>query len=207
MGVLPLTAVQNIANEIRDVKDLKYIWTQDIVGHTLEDRKVTPEQGKNNSVNNDVDASTANASAAALASKQAAAVAAATATRSYASAVTNIPNDLDSFIKQKINENIEEINRKKNIVITGMDEDYNDDYLIKEMFRVMGCGFRYHDICAKPTRLGPKNINKKRAIKVEMRSEESVEEIMSCKNKLKNKNGNFYAVYVNRDLRREEKRK
>ena len=25
---------------------------------------------------------------------------------------------------------------KKNIVITGMDEDYNDDYLIEEMFRI-----------------------------------------------------------------------
>ena len=113
MGVLPLTEVQNIASEIRNVTDLNYIWTQDIVRQTLDDRKVTPEQGKNNSVNNVLDTSTANVGAAALASKQAAAVAATTATRSYASAVTNVPNDLDSFIKQKINENIEEINRKK----------------------------------------------------------------------------------------------
>ena len=82
-----------------------------------------------------------------------------------------------------------------------------DDFLISEMFRAMGCGFRYRDIRAKPTRLGTRNTNKKRAIKVEMSSEEVVEDIIANKNKLKNRNENFYAVYVNRDLCREERQK
>ena len=63
-----------------------------------------------------------------------------------------------------------------------MDEDCNDDVLVREMFRAMGCGFRYKDIRAKPTRLGSRNINKKRAIKVEMSSEEVVEDIIANKN-------------------------
>ena len=99
------------------------------------------------------------------------------------------------------------MNRKKNIVITGMDEDYDDDVLVGNMLQVMGCGFLYHDINKRPTRLGMKRNNRTRALKVEMNNEEAVEVIMKCKKELRNRNENFYKIYVNRDLRKEEREK
>ena len=88
-----------------------------------------------------------------------------------------------------------------------MDEDYDDDLLVRNMLGVMGCGFLYHDINKRPTRLGMKRGNRARALKVEMNSEEAVEEIMKCKKNLRNPNENFYSIYVNRDLRKEEREK
>ena len=126
----------------------------------------------------------------------------------YAAAAASMPdapnqNALNNIIRQ----NIDDMNRKKNIVITGMDEDYDDDVLIGNMLHVMGCGFLYHDINKRPTRLGMKRINRNRALKVEMNNEEAVEVIMKCKKELRNRNENFYKIYVNRDLRKEEREK
>ena len=88
-----------------------------------------------------------------------------------------------------------------------MDEDYDDDLLVRNMLGVMGCGFLYHNINKRPTRLGMKRGNRTRALKVEMNSEKAVEEFMKCKKNLRNPNENFYSIYVNRDLRKEEREK
>ena len=88
-----------------------------------------------------------------------------------------------------------------------MDEDYDDVLLVRNMLGVMGCGFLYHDINKRPTRLGMKRNNRNRPLKVEMNNEDAVEKIMKCKKYLRNPNENFYSIYINRDLRKEEREK
>ena len=135
--------------------------------------------------------------------------------RTYASIMTEDQPRLENIIRQKVNETWEEkeekrieVERKKNVIITGMDEtDESTERQVNRMFHAMGCGFRYHDIRTTPVRLGPNNGKKNRAIRVEMRNEELVQQIMDQKKHLKNKNGDFYHVYVNRDMKREEREK
>ena len=197
MNVLPLTTVQEFASKVQNVNSDDYQWAQDLVYQRLgPEGSTNTEQGKNEIVNNVKASDTASAS-----TSQAVNV-------NYAAAAATIPdapnqNALNTIIRQ----NIDDMNRKKNIVITGMDEDYDDDVLVGNMLQVMGCGFLYHDINKRPTRLGMKRNNRTRALKVEMNNEEAVEVIMKCKKELRNRNENFYKIYVNRDLRKEEREK
>ena len=198
--VLPLDVIQRFAEKTKDIKSDDHQWAQDLTYQHFGPRGNTEaEQGKNVIVNNVKDTGTASVTAAQTNTN---------INYAAATAATLVPNatnqtDLNNLIKQ----NLEEISRKKNIVIAGMDEDYDDDLLVRNMLGVMGCGFLYHDINKRPTRLGMKRGNRARALKVEMNSEEAVEEIMKCKKNLRNPNENFYSIYVNRDLRKEEREK
>ena len=59
--------------------------------------------------------------------------------------------------------------------------DESTERQVNRMFHAMGCGFRYHDIRTTPVRLGPNNGKKNRAIRVEMRNEELVQQIRDKK--------------------------
>ena len=200
MNVLPLTTVNEFASKVQNANSDDYQWAQDLVYQRLGPAGSTnSEQGKNEIVNNVKASDTASASASSSQEVK---------LTNYASVAATIPdatnqNVLNTIIRQ----NIDDMNRKKNIVITGMDEDYDDDVLVGNMLQVMGCGFLYHDINKRPTRLGMKRNNRTRALKVEMNNEEAVEVIMKCKKELRNRNENFYKIYVNRDLRKEEREK
>ena len=109
---------------------------------------------------------------------------------------------------QTVEEALEERSRKQNIIITGLDEEYNLKEQVARMFNVMGCGFSYYDIHGTPTRLGKVDFRKNRAVRVDLGSEEAVEHVMKFKNNLKDRNrGNFYSVYVNKDMCREDREK
>merc|ERR1711874_400698 len=133
------------------------------------------EQGKNEIVNNVKASDTASATAS---SSQAVKV------TNYAAAATIPDATNQNVLNTIIRQNIDDMNRKKNIVITGMEEDYDYDVLVGNMLQVMGCGFLYHDINKRPTRLVMKKNNRTRALKVEMNNEEAVEVIMKCKKEL-----------------------
>ena len=199
--VLPLSTVQLVAERTKEVNSDDHQWIQDLSYQRLASGgNTSADKGKNDFVNINQDTSTATA-AGAVAAPQAESTYATTAAASLPNAPN--PNDLSKLIR----DNLEDIHRKKNIIIAGMDEEYDDDLLIRNMFRVMGCGFLYHDINKRPTRLGMKNNNRPRALKVEMNNEEAVEVIMKCKKELRNRNENFYRIYINRDLRKEEREK
>ena len=197
--VLPLSTVQLFNEQVKSSNSAEHEWAQDLSYQRLGPGGNTDaDQGKNTTVTIDMATSTATASSPA----------APQAGTNYASVVaspTNASNQTD--LNKLIRDNLEDMHRKKNIIIAGMDEEYDDDVLVRNMFGVMGCGFLYRDINKRPTRLGMKNNIRPRALKVEMNNEEAVEVIMKCKKELRNRNENFYRIYINRDLRKEEREK
>ena len=197
--VLPLSTVQLVAERTKDVNSNDHQWVQDLSYQRLgSGGNTNAEKGKNEFVN--IDKATGTATAGATAAPQ--------TELNYATAAASTPNaPITNDLNKLIRDNLEDMHRKKNIIIAGMDEEYDDDLLIRDMLRVMGCGFLYHDINKRPTRLGMKNNNRPRALKVEMNNEEAVEVIMKCKKELRNRNEHFYRIYINRDLRKEEREK
>ena len=195
ISVLPMTSVHQIKDQIKDIASSDHQWAHDFIYQRLGG-KTNAEQGKNDIVNNSTNAtSTATAPQTVTGTNYAA----------VAATVPNVSNQED--LNNLILKNLDDMNRKKNIVITGMDEDYDDVLLVRNMLGVMGCGFLYHDINRRPTRLGMRKNNRNRPLKVEMNNEEAVEKIMECKKYLRNPNENFYSIYINRDLRKEEREK
>ena len=97
----------------------------------------------------------------------------------------------------------EDSKRKKNIIIIGMREGYDDCMLVEDMLKQMGCWRAIRDICRDPIRLGVARRGKKRPIKVEFRDEEAVEFII--RNKTTLKYTGFCTIYINRDLSYEER--
>ena len=90
-----------------------------------------------------------------------------------------------------------------------MDEGFDDWELVCQMFWEMGIGHLTNHIEATPTRLGPPaphNNGRKRALKVELRNERIVEQVLNSKYELR-RSGNFYQVYINNDLNKVEREK
>ena len=198
MSVLPSATVHQLNEQTKDIKSSDHQWAQDFIYQRLGG-KTDADKGKNVVVNTGADSSTATAP------QGEPGITYANVAATAATTLPNAPNQDD--LNNLILKNIDDMNRKKNIVITGMDEDYDDALLVRNMLGVMGCGFLYHDINKRPTRLGMRRNNKNRPLKVEMSNAEAVEVIMNCKKHLKNPNENFYSIYVNRDLRKEDREK
>ncbi|CAL4062011.1 unnamed protein product, partial [Meganyctiphanes norvegica] len=62
---------------------------------------------------------------------------------------------------ERVRETFEEIERKTNLIISGMDENINDDRLVKEMLNSIGCGYLVREIKRMPVRLGSTHSRKK----------------------------------------------
>ncbi|CAL4234847.1 unnamed protein product, partial [Meganyctiphanes norvegica] len=120
--------------------------------------------------------------------------------------------NLEDFIEQtvarktteRVRETFEDIEKKKNIIISGLDENMDDEELIKEVFRIIGCRNLVNEIAKRPTRLGIARTGRNRPLKVELRNEWTVDEILRNKKELMF-NNYFYRVYINRDLSKEDR--
>ena len=208
LSVLPISSINNIVSQIKDVQADDHIMMQDFINQVLE--KNSANQGKVNVLNDTVVATSTEGDAAAAAT----AVVVEETEPKQPAAATFVPDTLTAtLIDQTVNkaadlvhERLDELYRKKNIIVTGMSEENDDDNMIQEMFRVMRCQYMLRDIVGTPTRLGARG-RKSRAIKIEMRNELAVERIMECKKYLKDRNENFYLVYVNRDLSKSDRDK
>ena len=206
LSVLPMSSIHCILAQINNVEANDHIMAQDFIKQVLE--RNSANQGKNdvtvlNDVVNTATSTEGDAAAAAVIVQQ-------TEPKQSAS----VPDNLTATIEQrviiktadKVQERLEDIYRKKNIIVTGMSEDNDDDFMIHEMFRVMGCENMLRDIVSAPTRLGARG-RKNRAIKIEMRNELAVDRIMECKKYLKDRSENFYLVYINKDLSKSDRDK
>ena len=205
LSVLPMAAINRIFSEIKSVEADDHIMIQDFVNQVKE--KNSENQGKNdvNVLNDPVNIASSTEGNAAATTAAAVLV---EQTVPTASVTDNLPATIDQsvIIADKVQERLDDINRKKNIIVTGMSEDNDDDNMIREMFRVMGCENMLRDVVSAPTRLGARG-RKNRAIKIEMRNELAVDRIMECKTYLKDRNENFYLVYINRDLSKSDRDK
>ena len=207
MQELPRVSLDNIANEVKNEDSADHLFIQDFVKYELERRQM--DQGKNNSSNSVKDVHTAGVTTTEMAAGNSAdSTPPPTTGLTYASAAAREPRAMREIFHQTVEEVLEERSRKQNIIITGLDEGYNLKEQVARMFNVMGCGFSYYDIHGTPTRLGKVDFRKNRAVRVDLGSEEAVEHVMKFKNNLKDRNrGNFYSVYVNKDMCREDREK
>ncbi|CAL4181902.1 unnamed protein product, partial [Meganyctiphanes norvegica] len=80
----------------------------------------------------------------------------------------------------------------------------DDEELIKEVFRIIGCRNFVNEIAKRPTRLGIARTGRNRPLKVELRNEWTVDEILRNKKELMFSK-HFYRVYINRDLSKEDR--
>ena len=101
-------------------------------------------------------------------------------------------------------ETIEDKKRKKNLIVIGMEEGYDDQELVIDMFRQLECNQAIQDIVSYPTRLGTAKWGRRRPMKVELRTERAVEYIINNKKWLK-QTRDYFRVYINRDLNRQDR--
>ena len=110
----------------------------------------------------------------------------------------------------KVNERMEDIQRKKNIILIGIHENPNTDDMayVREMFRQMERPHLCSQIEKQPTRLGTRiyNSSRPRALKVELSSPRAVNEIIDVKKYIM-WTQDFFNVFINRDLSREDRKK
>ena len=189
-------------------------WLKTIVENEVEIRKNATKNRKNN----DVEAISANSGAAAAAvagPRSPTPIPPTSPTPMGAASSTNIAvQDLSNiqqqkYIEKKIQEQfqarLDEQNRKKNIIISGIVEGHDDWILVGNMFRAMRLGHLIDSIQCDPTRLGAKSHNGKfRTIRVTMRNEDEVKQIMRKKFDLF-KTRDYCLVYINNDLSKTER--
>ena len=101
-------------------------------------------------------------------------------------------------------ETLEDKKRKKNLIVIGMEERYDDLECVKEMLHQLGCDQVIRDIVGYPTRLGTAKWGRRRPIKVELRTERAVDYVIENKKWLK-QTRDFFRVYINRDLNRQDR--
>ena len=116
----------------------------------------------------------------------------------------NARQNLRQETERIIQETLEERMRKKNIIIIGMDEGFDDMKLVRKMLEEIGCSRAIRDIDRYPTRLGSFRAGRRRPLKVEFNTEMAVDHIMKYKKELKG-SMNFYSIFINRDLCRQER--
>ena len=112
-----------------------------------------------------------------------------------------------NYIDQRVNKKIEDINRKRNIIISGMveEKDESDWNKVCRMLWTMGLDYLKRDIECMPTRLGAiRRDGKPRSLKVVLHTERAADEILNRKYDLV-KDDNFYNVYINKDMTRDER--
>ena len=107
--------------------------------------------------------------------------------------------EVREFIRQEAPRVIEDSRRKKNIIILGMDEGYDERVQVEGMLREIECGSTISAISARPIRLGVSRRGRNRPIKVEFNDERAVKFIMDRKWNVRHTE-NFYNLFINRDL-------
>ena len=203
----------NIANKIKGNEESDHIWMHSIVGRALEGCK-KPENKKSENmqeVGNSIAAPpTATAGATPAAAAAAAAPAAAGVGRN--SVTNNQDKYLDQIVRERVKETLEETQKKRNIIISGMIEGnrysdgrpYNDMESVSIMLDVMGLGHLESEVLKSPTRLGPKRWDGKfRPLKVELKSEWAAQQILDRKYGLSYHDDYMY-VFINKDLSKDE---
>ena len=100
---------------------------------------------------------------------------------------------------------LEDLARKKNIILTGLNEGPYDLDNVYQMLEEIGFGRATRHI-VRVTRLGTFRGGRKRPVKVEFDSEKCAKDILFYSKRLYHTE-NFYAVYINKDLSREEREK
>ena len=103
-------------------------------------------------------------------------------------------------------ETLEDKKRKKNLIVIGMEEGYDDLESVKVMLHQLGCDQVIRDIVGYPTRLGTAKWGRRRPIKIELRTERAVDYVIENKKWLK-QTRDFFRVYINRDLNRQDRMK
>ena len=216
-NLIPTTGVNQLESELSGNCPDDHKWLKTIVDKEVERRK----NETRNRNNNDVEALSANSGAAADAEGTVAGPTMSipppptSPTPMGAASITNIAvQDLSNiqqqkYIEKKIQEQfqarLDEQNRKKNIIISGMVEGHDDWILVGNMFRAMRLGHLIDSIQCDPTRLGAKARNGKfRTIRVTMRNEDEVKQIMRKKFDLF-KTRDYCLVYINNDLSKTER--
>ena len=217
-NLLPDKDIMVIDKATANVDSDDHQWVKHLVQNEIKERKRPVSNLKGNTE------VSANAEAPRTEPKSwaAAAATAAAATTDATPSNTNIDDgnsdtsvnitstDQDKLIKQKVDEQLqaklEDIGRKKNIIIAGMIEGVFDDWdLITSMFWEMNLGHLIPCIESQPTRLGVSHKNGKiRPIRVNLSNERAVDQIMKRKYDLQYSN-KFWRVYINNDLSKDER--
>ena len=204
--------VENIAKLTNSIKSNDYDWAKDIVDSVVRDReRDIAEQNKHKETSGNISsaggvgggASVEGAAGPLFSQVVAGNAGASSDNNSNAKNLTEA--DQKQIINTQIKVSLEDLSRKKNIIIAGMSEDFYDDWdLVTRLFCELNLGHLIHKIENGPTRLGVKKQDKIRPIRVCLNNERAVDQIMNSKYDLKFSN-NFYLVYINRDLSKEER--
>ena len=120
-----------------------------------------------------------------------------------ANAGTITPDEVREILRQEapriINDRIEDSRRKKNIIILGMIEGYDERLQVEDMLEALGCRGTISAISGRPIRLGAIRRGRNRPIKVEFNDEQAVDYIIEKKWELRYTD-DFYNLFINRDL-------
>ena len=224
-SVLPSNKLDFITKNLGEDHAEDQIWLRILLEN--EDRRRT-EANENNNSEISVSDNDARAPAAAATTTGAAAAAAAasvvdTGVSSYAAAATTVRDSRDTntnvqdrqnkiqqekkYIDDQVRAKIEDLARKRNFIISGMSEEHEVGGLVKNMLWALGLEYLIDSVQSEPTRLGTKHHNGKvRTIRVEMRNEWEVEQVMKYKYALRDMN-DYWQVYINNDLSKEDREK
>ena len=110
------------------------------------------------------------------------------------------------IMRQEAPRMIEDTRRKKNIIILGMDEGYDERGQVEDMLSAIGCGGKISAISARPIRLGVSRRGRNRPIKVEFNDERAVDFIIERKWNVRHTE-NFCYLFINRDLCKSDREK
>ena len=203
-----------IANKIKGNEENDHVWVHSIVGRALEGcKKPENKKSENTQVVGNSIAAPPTTAVGATPAAAAAAAAPAAAGVGRNSVTNNQDKYLDQIVRERVKETLEETQKKRNIIISGMIEGnrysdgrpYNDMESVSIMLDVMGLGHLESEVLKSPTRLGPKRWDGKfRPLKVELKSEWAAQQILDRKYDLPYYD-DYYYVFINKDLSREER--
>ena len=202
----PREIVQDIKEVTKDNNSEDHVWIKQIVDNALADDTVKfyRENKPVETVGNPSGRPRREAALTADAPPYTPAPFAATQALTGAPAV-NSNADIEERVKKEITVKLDDIYRRKNIIISGMAEGFDDYRIVCDLFRAMGIEYLINQIESAPIRLGPPHNNGKiRAVKVELRNEKTVEQVLNAKYELKWTN-NYYLIYINKDLSRTDR--
>ena len=153
---LPKEVLLSIQNNIQGSDDEDYVWLHTVVEAALSSGNNNPgpilaSTNTDNPGIESVPAETTTPPTGAAVVTTTPAVAAA-ATTVAAPTITN-QNGIERQVSNRVREQLESINRKKNLIISGMIEGYDDWELIHSMLWNMGLDHLGRDIVGNPSRL------------------------------------------------------
>ena len=203
---LPKEVLLSIQNNIQGRDDEDYVWLHTVVGEALRSETNYPGLMLANTNIDNPGVESAPAETATQSTGAAAVETTPTGTAAAAAAPTITNQSVaERQVSDRAREHLESINRKKNLIISGMVEDYDDWELIQNMLWSMGLAHLERDIVGNPSRLGRRRHDGRiRPLKIEFRNEKAVDMLLEAKYDLLN-HDNYYRVYLNKDMTRDER--